>query len=254
MSRRKGPSGDDVPPGPWSTTPRAPQRRAKSWRLLVIGTAFMALVGALVTMAPPRAWEGYEIAYVFRALLIGSVVVLWLAYSPHRLSTLAMQLAIWGGLFILVVIAYSYRFEFHRVADRVIAELVPGRGRLTDERTVAFPLARDGHYWADATADGVALHLMVDTGASGIILSKTDAARLGLRDGALEFNEVFSTANGKVRAARVELETLTIGPIVLRSVTAWITGGDLPQSLLGMGFLSRMTSVELRNSVLTIRQ
>src|SRR5688572_850523 len=41
--------------------------------------------------------------------------------------------------------------------------------------------AADGHYWAEAVIDGQAVRLMVDTGASLVVLTRADAARLGLR-------------------------------------------------------------------------
>ena len=44
-----------------------------------------------------------------------------------------------------------------------------------------------------------------------------------------------------------------IGPIHLENVPASVNEGEMRQSLLGMRFLERVTSVEIRNDRLTIR-
>src|SRR5665213_2598675 len=43
--------------------------------------------------------------------------------------------------------------------------------------------AADGHYWAEADVDGHAIHFLVDTGATAVALTTTDAQRLGIETG-----------------------------------------------------------------------
>jgi aspartyl protease family protein len=177
-----------------------------------------------------------------------------MAASRQRLSTMALQLAVWVGMMVVLVAGYSYRFELKALSDRVLAEVMPSRGTASDAETVSFRRAADGHFWIDAEVDDLPLHFLVDTGASGVVLTRTDALRLGYRVEALSFDQVFSTANGRTRGAAVHLDRIRIGPILLDDVPAWVNEGELGESLLGIGLLQRLSSVEMRNDRLTIRR
>src|SRR5690606_29726740 len=63
--------------------------------------------------------------------------------------------------------------------------------------------AADGHYWADALIEGRVVRVMVDTGASVVVLTRADAARLGIPLQASDFTTDLATASGAVRAAPV---------------------------------------------------
>src|SRR5262249_17033713 len=63
------------------------------------------------------------------------------------------------------------------------------------------------------------------------------------------------TANGRTRAAPVTLDRLSIGDITERSVPALVAqGGQLRTSLLGMTFLNRLESWEVRGDKLMMRR
>ena len=47
-----------------------------------------------------------------------------------------------------------------------------------------------------------------------------------------------------VQTAPVRLDSLALGPITDRNVAAWINGGDLDQSLLGMDYLHRFSNIQ----------
>ena len=95
---------------------------------------------------------------------------------------------------------------------------------------------------------------LVDTGASGIALSKRDAERLGLKPEDLRYTAPFSTANGMTRATPVTLDAIKIGPMRAYSVHAWVNEGDLDQSLLGMSYLSTLGRVEIRGDTLILER
>jgi aspartyl protease family protein len=113
--------------------------------------------------------------------------------------------------------------------------------------------AADGHYWADALIDGKAVRVMVDTGASVVILTPADAARLGLRLKADDFSGSLITASGPVRAARVALETVAVAGTRVDRVEALVVERGLPHSLLGMSYLGRLSSFSATPTELTLR-
>src|SRR5579875_1989845 len=102
----------------------------------------------------------------------------------------------------------------------------------------------DGHYWADAEVDGAPMRLLVDTGASTVSLTAADAGRLGLRQGALRYDQPVFTAAGPQRAAAVTLDHVTIAGVRIDHVHALVMKEGLATSLLGMSYLGRLSRIE----------
>jgi len=113
--------------------------------------------------------------------------------------------------------------------------------------------AADGHYWADAQIDGKAVRLMVDTGASVVVLTPADAARLGLRLTAGDYSATVITASGPVPAAPVALQTVAVAGARVERVEALVVQRGLPHSLLGMSYLGRLSSFSATPVGLTLR-
>lgn len=121
-------------------------------------------------------------------------------------------------------------------------------------RTVTIRQADNGHFMTDATIDGRRMEFMVDTGASVIALREQDAARLGIHPVERDYTLRVSTANGSVRAARVDLNRVDVGGVEVRNVAALVLPDEaLSQNLLGMSFLSRLRW-EQRNGKLILEQ
>lgn len=111
-----------------------------------------------------------------------------------------------------------------------------------------------GHYFAKADINGASIAVMVDTGASGVALSYEDAEKAGLRPRSLDYDIPVNTANGIVKAARVKLRRVEVDNVRVRDVDGMV----LPQgatriSLLGMSFLSRLSSFRIEDGVLYLK-
>lgn len=113
--------------------------------------------------------------------------------------------------------------------------------------------AADGHYWAEAEIDGRAVRVMVDTGASVVVLTPADAARLGLKLTPADFSGTVITASGPVRAAPVRLEAVAVAGARVAAVEALVVEQGLPHSLLGMSYLGRLSSFSATPAGLTLR-
>ena len=99
------------------------------------------------------------------------------------------------------------------------------------------------------------IDVLVDSGASIVALTYEDARRAGMyvRDG--DFTQRVSTANGLARVAPVMLDRVSIGDITVRNVPAAVTEpGSLATSLLGMSFLGRLQSVDMRAGTLVLQE
>ena len=111
----------------------------------------------------------------------------------------------------------------------------------------------NGHFMVDAVVDGVEIRFLVDTGASSVVLTAEDAERLGYRLDGLEYSERYQTANGEIRGAPVILPELRIGDLEIEDVRSSVIRAPLSTSLLGMTFLSRLESFEVRDKGLILR-
>ena len=112
----------------------------------------------------------------------------------------------------------------------------------------------DGHFIARAQVNGKSIRMIVDTGASTVVLRPEDARKAGIQVGALDYSVPVETANGRAFAARVKLERVALGELTLEKVEALVTRPcALQQSLLGMSFLSRLRSYEFSGNKLLMK-
>lgn len=170
-----------------------------------------------------------------------------------RLMKAFEAIAFWGVVGLLLVVGYTYRFELRDIGDRVIAELVPGYvARHGQDAEVV--RGGDGDFSLTAHVNGARVPMVVDTGASSVVLTQEAAKASGLPIEILNYTVNVDTANGRTRAAPVTLERIVVGGLIERSVPALVAQqGQLKQSLLGMSFLNRLDSWEVRGNKLRMR-
>jgi aspartyl protease family protein len=122
-------------------------------------------------------------------------------------------------------------------------------------RSVVVPRDARGHFEVDGRIDGQLVSFMIDTGASVIALTATDAARLGIHPAQSDFVTAVKTANGLVRAAPTQLDAIEIGDVVVRDVAALVLPDEaLGDNLLGLSFLSRLRRFEYSDGQLVLEQ
>lgn len=112
----------------------------------------------------------------------------------------------------------------------------------------------DGHFRLILEVNDVPVEFLVDTGATEIVLTKEDARRVGLDVSQLSFWGEASTANGEVRTAPVRLGKIALGNIHHYGVTALVNNASMEKSLLGMSYLSRLSSIEIQGDQIILRQ
>jgi aspartyl protease family protein len=113
---------------------------------------------------------------------------------------------------------------------------------------------RNGDFQVAAQVNGVRIAMVLDTGASAVVLTQEAAKAAGLPLEVLAYNVNVDTANGRTRAAAVTLDRVAVGDIVERQVSALIAQpGQLRTNLLGMSFLNRLESWEVRGDKLVMR-
>lgn len=122
-------------------------------------------------------------------------------------------------------------------------------------RSIAIPRDNRGHFQVEARVDGRRVGFMVDTGASVIALTASDARRLGIHPVANDYKVTVRTANGSVRAAPVTLNSVDVGGLVVRDVQALVAPDNaLSENLLGLSYLTKLKRFEYANGKLVLEQ
>jgi aspartyl protease family protein len=220
------------------------------WLIAAVGvTALVLLLNARFPWVLTDDDSYYRLVFLLCWLLIaGGGSFYWILQRPARA---VRDILIWSGLFLTLVVGYSYRDVFQDVGRRVRGELMPNSGMANPDGSLTFAAAADGHFYVEAKVEGTPILFMVDTGATMVVLSPADARRIGFDLDNLTFSSMAETANGLVRGAPVTLRNIELEGFRLTDVAAEVNKAEMSQSLLGMSFLSRI-GFDARNGKLIL--
>lgn len=159
-----------------------------------------------------------------------------------------------GGILLAVVAAGTASFLDQRAT--VTAPKPPAvQVASSSGGMVVLEADRRGHYHAKLLINGVTVESLVDTGASVVAMSAEDAKRANIRAGSDARKASFNTANGIVQATIVSIPEIRLQGVTLRNVEASIMPpGTMSGTLLGMSFLKKLGSFEIRGNTLVLKQ
>ncbi|MGF6308571.1 clan AA aspartic protease (TIGR02281 family) [Bradyrhizobium sp. i1.8.4] len=113
--------------------------------------------------------------------------------------------------------------------------------------------SQGGEFAFRAKINGVSAPMVIDTGATSVVLTWETAKAIGLPTDMLEYNVDLETAGGHTKAARLTLDRLAVGRLVEKSVPALVMQrGQMKTNLLGMSFLDRLESWGVRSDTLML--
>lgn len=170
-----------------------------------------------------------------------------------RFPVVARNLAIWAAIAGVAILGYSYRAEAAAAFQRVRGELIPALAVPSGDHAMTITASDDGGFYVMGEVNGKPVRFAIDTGANGVLLSPADAARAGIDPDGLKFTAPGETANGVGMMAPVSLGSLDVGQIRLTNVPAEVDKAPMSSSLLGMAFLRRLDSFEVKGDQLTLR-
>jgi aspartyl protease family protein len=203
------------------------------------------------TLAEIKRFDLDSLSSKIVALVLLGVVALSL-YRQRFMYALQSAL-IWVAVALVLVIGYTYRFELLQVADRVLAELIPGRAA-SRGHNVEIARGKSGSFTVIMRVNDARVTMVLDTGATAVVLTQEAAKAAGLPLEVLTYTVNIDTANGRTHAAPVTLNRISVGGITERKVAALIAQpGQLRTNLLGMSFLDRLESWEVRGDRLIMR-
>ncbi len=159
-----------------------------------------------------------------------------------RILLVLLMLAATAG----AVVAYGDPERLARAGDTV-SDLLHKRAKAANRRAVQITRAQNGEFALQAKINGTIAPMVIDTGATSVVLTYETAKAAGLPLELLDYDVDVETAGGHTKAARLTLDRLAIGKLVERSVPALVVPrGQMKTNLLGMSFLDRLESWEVR--------
>ena len=121
-------------------------------------------------------------------------------------------------------------------------------------RNVQISRDQGGEFKLRAKINGVVAPMVIDTGATSVVLTYETAKAAGLPLELLDYNVPLETVGGNTKAARLTLDRLAVGRLVEHSIPALVVPrGQMKTNLLGMSFLDRLESWEVRADHLMLR-
>ncbi|TCP63302.1 aspartyl protease family protein [Rhodovulum bhavnagarense] len=182
--------------------------------------------------------NGDDFGRLIYLILLGAAIGgYFLVENRQRLGRLSQQAAIWALIFLGVIAGLGLWSDIRQT-------IAPRQAIFAEARKIEVPRAPDGHYYLTILVNGAPVRFVVDTGATDVVLTRKDAARVGLDPETLPYLGEARTANGVVSTARVRLDEMRLGPIVDNRVRAFVNGGTMDDSLLGMAYLNRFGRIE----------
>lgn len=184
-----------------------------------------------------------RLAYL--ALLLTFVGGYFVANSRANLGQNLRYALIWALIFAGVLAGVGV---WHDIRD----DISPKQSVIQDTGQIVLPRAFDGHFYATLRMNGQPVDFLVDTGASNIVLTKEDAARIGVEMNALRFYGRAMSANGEVRTAPARIANVELLGVQDFGVEVWVNEGEMPRSLLGNDYLQRFEKIEISRNQLVL--
>jgi len=210
---------------------------------------FLAVMAGLTLLVLASGAGGNLVPFLVGMVLMTIIGALHVSHWSERVGPTLRMAGTWGLIVVGATLVYLYKDDLADVRERFYAEIDPGYAAQRGDSMV-LRADESGHFHVDAmvTAEGPSARIpfMVDTGATTVALSRDDAIAAGIDVDSLNYNIPVSTANGVAFKARVALREIRIGTIRQRNVVATVSREGLDTSLLGMNFLNRLESFEVR--------
>lgn len=225
------------------------------WIILLVSLVFGALyVAGLAGPVEEGAASNEQFVYltVFGAgMVIAGTIKLLFRAGPQVFR----HLVSWACVFGIFATGFSYRDQIVDLYERMTNERVQTVALTRSGGEAELRRAWDGHYRADALINGVSMRMLIDTGASMVLLPYEGVEEIGINPSELDFTVPVVTANGRSTVAPIKLASIVIDDIEVTNITAAVAQpGRIKTGLLGMSFLDQLNEAVFQGDRLILRQ
>ncbi|MDG2340612.1 MAG: TIGR02281 family clan AA aspartic protease [Paracoccaceae bacterium] len=181
---------------------------------------------------------GDQIASLAYLGLLLVVIGGWFFMQNRKKAGKMTQMAVvWGLIFLGVIAAKGLWDDIRRTTMPMQSVNVGGQ--------IELPRSGDGHFYAVIDLNGQPIEFVVDTGATQIVLSASDARKVGLDPDNLPFLGRAETANGVISIAYDTIDRMSFGPYVDENIGVSISKAEMGTSLLGMSYLGSFDVLQI---------
>ena len=164
-----------------------------------------------------------------------------------RLIRFAVSFGLFAFLIFMLLQQAPYQPTLARITERL---------GIDDQRVVGNELrvrmSADGHFWVNASVNGVPRRMLIDSGATVTAISADTAREAAVETGTGLTPVVLKTANGMAPARTGSVEELRIGNIVARNLKIVSAPGLGDIDVIGMNFLSELQSWRVEGRTLVL--
>ena len=186
-------------------------------------------------------------------LLIGILLGRFSARWPTPKGTLKMT-----GLGLIVVPLLGlveYSVEWRRSLTLAQNQTVVLSAAAVESVSSYIVHARNGLFRTKALINGTPVEMLIDTGATVVLITYETAQKIGIDVAELDFSEPVISAAGPLQIANITLDRLSIGDVSLSNVQAAISPkGQSHSDLLGASFLSRLDGAVFTGDQVVLRK
>ena len=209
----------------------------------------------IMSNAPQGPWtNGQTIWMIWGAIALAGMFALGVTCSIIRKVPETYRFSFAAVLVLAIAAGWTYRNHISETVVGFLGDANPIAAVADTSWSTALPRRWDGHFRANANVQGTSIDMLVDTGASVVLLRHIDAARAGIDMASLTFDVPILTANGQSHVASIILPEINIGGVMVKNVEAAVAEpGQLHASLLGMSFLGEIEEAVIRKDRLILR-
>ncbi len=196
-----------------------------------------------------RVDGGWWVAFLTLGLIVvafaGSIrnLLSFLSEDRHRLLYAIGALFCIGGI------------EYMNAEYNLLRDQQPTAALAISSEETAIQRSWDGHFRAVAQVNGEDIGLLIDTGASLVLLRHDDAIRIGFDPDDLDYVTPLTTASGRSYIAPVTIDSIRVGDLMIYNVKAGVAQqGALHSSLLGMSFIEKLDETVIQRDQLILRK
>jgi aspartyl protease family protein len=210
-------------------------------RFIIIAVIAFILILFLKQYTGPVSFENETLMNVVYSVVVISALIVSIFNSKVPFKQLLKSAGTWVLIIGVLLIGFSYKSDIRKVYNKVYANLIPGNYITTGDKQVIVYANQYGHYYVNTIVQGVKIDFLIDTGATTVSLTRSDAEKLGINLNQLNYSQKVSTANGMALSAPIKLDYIQINDIIVNDVSASVGSDDgLEKSLLGMSFLNKL--------------
>lgn len=194
--------------------------------------------------------EGQGLGLIWAIVML---VVVGSALIARRipLGQAAKMALAWVAIFVIGLMIYAFRNDIKVFGQRIWYEIDPP-DTIAEGETLRIRKSADGHFWVNARINGNEEPFLVDSGATVTALSVGAARRSGVEPGG-GYPMILNTANGLISADRAKAETLIVGTVRRDDMPVVVAGEFGDTNVLGMNFLSSLSSWGVEGDWLVLR-